>query len=110
MPKAASTRASKGKDAKPVKGKKKGEWSSSSSLAFHDGAMDLAGGAPPPRSLPRPTSPTDRLLSGADPNAPKRGLSAYMFFANDTRDKLRAEQPNLKFGEHASPRFPCISG
>lgn len=22
-----------------------------------------------------------------------------MFFANDTRDKLRAEQPNLKFGE-----------
>lgn len=39
-----------------------------------------------------------RLTPLADPNAPKRGLSAYMFFANEQRDKLRAEQPNLKFG------------
>ncbi|KAI9726151.1 MAG: Non-histone chromosomal protein 6 [Chrysothrix sp. TS-e1954] len=34
-----------------------------------------------------------------DPNAPKRGLSAYMFFANDQRDKVRSEQPGLKFGD-----------
>lgn len=26
-----------------------------------------------------------------------------MFFANDTRDKLKAEQPNLKFGRSTSP-------
>ncbi|OMP82707.1 Non-histone chromosomal protein 6, partial [Diplodia seriata] len=34
-----------------------------------------------------------------DPNAPKRGLSAYMFFANDMRDKVREENPGIKFGE-----------
>jgi len=34
-----------------------------------------------------------------DPNAPKRGLSAYMFFANDSRDKVREENPGIKFGE-----------
>lgn len=30
---------------------------------------------------------------------PKRGLSAYMFFANDTRDKVRDENPGIKFGK-----------
>ncbi|TID25174.1 putative nucleosome binding protein [Venturia nashicola] len=34
-----------------------------------------------------------------DPHAPKRGLSAYMFFANDNRDKVREENPGIKFGE-----------
>jgi len=33
-----------------------------------------------------------------DPNAPKRGLSAYMFFANDNREKVREENPGIKFG------------
>ncbi|CAG7918079.1 unnamed protein product [Penicillium olsonii] len=34
-----------------------------------------------------------------DPNAPKRGLSAYMFFANDNRDKVREENPGISFGQ-----------
>ncbi|KAK5128213.1 Non-histone chromosomal protein 6 [Meristemomyces frigidus] len=34
-----------------------------------------------------------------DPNMPKRGLSAYMFFANDQRDKVRDDNPGIKFGE-----------
>ena len=34
-----------------------------------------------------------------DPNAPKRGLSAYMCFANDQRDKVRADNPGIKFGK-----------
>lgn len=34
-----------------------------------------------------------------DPNAPKRGLSAYMFFANEQRDKVREENPGIKFGK-----------
>ena len=34
-----------------------------------------------------------------DPNAPKRGLSAYMFFANDQRDKVREDNPGIKFGK-----------
>ncbi|KAJ5648204.1 nonhistone chromosomal protein 6A [Penicillium lividum] len=34
-----------------------------------------------------------------DPNAPKRGLSAYMFFANDNRDLVREENPGITFGQ-----------
>ncbi|KAG6290859.1 hypothetical protein E4U09_004211 [Claviceps aff. purpurea] len=30
---------------------------------------------------------------------PKRGLSAYMFFANEQRDNVRAENPNITFGQ-----------
>lgn len=29
---------------------------------------------------------------------PKRGLSAYMFFANEQRDKVRDDNPGIKFG------------
>lgn len=48
---------------------------------------------------------TDSIL---DPNAPKRGLSAYMFFANDMRDKVREENPGIKFGTSPSPIY-CLS-
>ena len=34
-----------------------------------------------------------------DPNAPKRGLSAYMFFANEKRDDVRSENPGIAFGQ-----------
>ncbi|BDD56939.1 Non-histone chromosomal protein 6 [Monascus purpureus] len=34
-----------------------------------------------------------------DPNAPKRGLSAYMFFANEQREKVREENPGISFGQ-----------
>ncbi|EIW12019.1 Nhp6bp [Saccharomyces cerevisiae CEN.PK113-7D] len=34
-----------------------------------------------------------------DPNAPKRGLSAYMFFANENRDIVRSENPDVTFGQ-----------
>ncbi|KAL8698565.1 MAG: hypothetical protein Q9201_006497 [Fulgogasparrea decipioides] len=34
-----------------------------------------------------------------DPNAPKRGLSAYMFFANENRDSVREENPGITFGQ-----------
>ncbi|EGV60164.1 Non-histone chromosomal protein 6 [Yamadazyma tenuis] len=34
-----------------------------------------------------------------DPDAPKRSLSAYMFFANDNRDIVRAENPGIAFGQ-----------
>ncbi|CAK4031955.1 related to RSN1 Overexpression rescues sro7 sop1 in l [Lecanosticta acicola] len=34
-----------------------------------------------------------------DPNMPKRGLSAYMFFANEQRDKVRDDNPGIKFGQ-----------
>ncbi|KIX03352.1 non-histone chromosomal protein 6 [Rhinocladiella mackenziei CBS 650.93] len=34
-----------------------------------------------------------------DPNAPKRGLSAYMFFANEQREAVREENPGISFGQ-----------
>jgi hypothetical protein len=34
-----------------------------------------------------------------DPNAPKRGLSAYMFFANEQRENVRDENPGVSFGQ-----------
>jgi hypothetical protein len=39
----------------------------------------------------------------ADPNHPKRGLSAYMFFANEQRDKVREDNPGIKFGKSTDP-------
>jgi hypothetical protein len=33
------------------------------------------------------------LTFSSDPNQPKRGLSAYMFFANEQRDKVREDNP-----------------
>lgn len=47
------------------------------------------------------TTPTDTV--SADPNAPKRALSAYMFFANDNRDKVREENPGITFGKSFPP-------
>jgi len=48
-----------------------------------------------------PISPTNRTHLAdclADPNAPKRSLSAYMIFANEQRDKVREDNPGIKFG------------
>jgi hypothetical protein len=39
------------------------------------------------------------LICSPDPNAPKRGLSAYMFFANETRGRVREDNPGITFGE-----------
>ncbi|KAI9301038.1 putative high-mobility group non-histone chromosomal protein [Cunninghamella echinulata] len=34
-----------------------------------------------------------------DPSAPKRGLSAYMFFSQENRETVKTENPNATFGE-----------
>lgn len=49
-----------------------------------------------------------RLTSSPDPNAPKRGLSAYMFFANEQREKVREENPGIKFGKLNITHNPTI--
>ena len=33
-----------------------------------------------------------------DPNAPKRALSAYMFFSQDWRERIKTENPGAGFG------------
>jgi hypothetical protein len=43
-----------------------------------------------------------------DPNAPKRGLSAYMFFANEQRENVRDENPGISFGT-TYPNSPSIN-
>ncbi|KAJ6446142.1 HMG box-containing protein [Purpureocillium lavendulum] len=40
-----------------------------------------------------------KSLTAPDPNAPKRGLSAYMFFANEQRENVREENPGISFGQ-----------
>jgi len=52
----------------------------------------------PKESAKRKTKET-KVKRKKDPNAPKRGLSAYMFFANENRDKVHKENPGIKFGE-----------
>ena len=45
----------------------------------------------------------------ADPNAPKRGLSAYMFFANEQREKVREDNPGIKFGMYLVVKLPITT-
>jgi len=45
------------------------------------------------------SKPTKGSKKKKDPNAPKRGLSAYMFFANEQRENVRAENPGIAFGQ-----------
>ena len=42
---------------------------------------------------------TRRTRKAKDPNAPKRALSAYMYFANENRDIVRSENPEISFGQ-----------
>ncbi|KAI8646161.1 high mobility group box domain-containing protein, partial [Parasitella parasitica] len=37
--------------------------------------------------------------SKKDPNTPKRGLSAYMFFSQDQRATVKEENPEASFGQ-----------
>ena len=51
------------------------------------------------KGLSHPDNHVDaRAKSLPDPNAPKRGLSAYMFFANEQRDNVRKDNPGISFG------------
>eukprot|EP00898_Chlorokybus_atmophyticus_P005311 jgi/Chlat1/5781/Chrsp387S00877 len=59
---------------------------------------------PAPKKAKKAPEPADggkqkKEKKKKDPNAPKRGMSAYMFFANANRDKVKAERPGISFGE-----------
>ncbi|SAM04872.1 hypothetical protein [Absidia glauca] len=45
----------------------------------------------------RKSAASSKKQSG--PDAPKRGLSAYMFFSQDTREKVKSENPEASFGQ-----------
>ncbi|THG97109.1 hypothetical protein EW026_g4837 [Hermanssonia centrifuga] len=42
---------------------------------------------------------TPRGKAKKDPKAPKRALSAYMFFSQDWRERVKGENPDAGFGE-----------
>ncbi|KAI4763352.1 hypothetical protein E4T52_08029 [Aureobasidium sp. EXF-3400] len=50
-------------------------------------------------NLARKTAKRDGGKKKMDPNVPKRGLSAYMFFANETRGRVREDNPGITFGD-----------
>jgi hypothetical protein len=50
------------------------------------------------RSKEAPAKGRRRAKVKKDPSAPKRGLSAYMFFANETRDQVKKDSPTASFG------------
>ncbi|CAO3699883.1 hypothetical protein G6F70_007185 [Rhizopus microsporus] len=53
-----------------------------------------------PTKVSKRASPDDKKKRGKkDPNAPKRALSAYMFFSQANREKVIKENPGAKFGE-----------
>ena len=49
--------------------------------------------------LPDQRTQFQRKKKTRDPNKPKRGLSAYMFFANEQRDTVREEDPGINSGQ-----------
>ena len=42
---------------------------------------------------------TTRTRKPKDPNAPKRPTSAYFFFMQENRERVKAENPNISFGQ-----------
>ena len=45
-----------------------------------------------------PVASGRKTKSKKDPAAPKRPLSAYMFFSQDWRERIKAENPDAGFG------------
>ncbi|EJU00226.1 Non-histone chromosomal protein 6 [Dacryopinax primogenitus] len=44
-------------------------------------------------------APHRKRGSKKDKDAPKRGLSAYLIFSNEWRDRVKAENPDASFGD-----------
>ncbi|KAG2487533.1 hypothetical protein HYH03_013813 [Edaphochlamys debaryana] len=44
-------------------------------------------------------APAKKERKKKDPNAPKKNLSAFMYFSNTSRDKVKQENPGIAFGE-----------
>ncbi|SPO00899.1 probable NHP6B - nonhistone chromosomal protein [Cephalotrichum gorgonifer] len=52
-----------------------------------------------PKAATKRGGKAEKKRAKKDPNAPKRGLSAYMFFANEQRENVREENPGISFGQ-----------
>mgnify|MGYP000448074641 CR=1 FL=1 len=45
------------------------------------------------------SKPEKKTKAKKDPNAPKKPLSAYMFFSQDARERVKTDNPEAGFGE-----------
>jgi len=52
----------------------------------------------PKQPTQKVSTTTRRTKTKKDPAAPKRPLSAYMFFSQDWRERVKAENPDAGFG------------
>lgn len=50
------------------------------------------------RAAPKTDDDKKKRKTKKDPAAPKRGLSAYMFFSQDQRATVKEESPEATFG------------
>ncbi|KAI9486595.1 MAG: high mobility group box domain-containing protein [Benjaminiella poitrasii] len=51
------------------------------------------------RAAPADKGDEKKRRGKKDPSAPKRGLSAYMFFSQENRAKVKEENPEATFGQ-----------
>ncbi|KAJ7145811.1 high mobility group box domain-containing protein [Mycena epipterygia] len=54
---------------------------------------------PKRKAAEKAEKPARAAKAKKDPNAPKRALSAYMFFSQDWRERIKTENPDAGFGE-----------
>lgn len=51
------------------------------------------------RAATMPKAAAKKEKKKKDPNAPKRPLAPYMFYCKEQREKVKASQPDISFGE-----------
>jgi len=56
---------------------------------------------PPGEEIPKTGKGSRRPKQKKDPNAPKKALCGFIFFCNDERPNVKAENPEMKIGEIA---------
>ena len=49
--------------------------------------------------MPKEKKEKKEVKKKKDPNAPKRALAPYMFYCKDQREVLKAQNPDVSFGE-----------
>jgi len=56
-------------------------------------------GAKAPKKAEKKSKSGKKDKKKKDPNAPKRGLSAFLFFSGDTRNDVLKANPGIKFAD-----------
>lgn len=65
--------------------------------------------SPPPPAGGAPAKKERKPRKKKDPNAPKKALSAFMYFSNANRERVKTANPGIPFGQ-VRVVFECVSG